>query len=333
MTNRDKATYNEYMRRYVAARHRKRMDAAIALLGSKCVRCGATERLEFSHVDPTAKSFGIAAKAAGAAEDKFQAELKKCQLLCHDCNTEKMILDRGQLPRGNRHGTLTMYRYCKCDLCRKVKSLWGRSYNRPPRKYVQGSSPNETHKLWVKKHRDKMEQWIRDLKETVACDDCGRNFPHFVMDFDHVRGVKIDGIASFRRRMMWKALRDEIKKCDIVCANCHRVRTHPRPHEGKAENIVVLKRFIVDGIIKVFSPCEDCRQTLPLAAMDFDHVRGEKRYEISTLVRNRSTLTTLWAELDKCELVCTNCHRIRTYGKYYPDDVSRWREIQASSGH
>lgn len=325
MPLRDKTAQNEYMRQYVLARHHRRMAAGIALLGGKCVRCGATERLEFSHLDPATKSFVIAKRAVGVSEAKLQAELQKCQLLCHDCSTEKGILDRGQLPRGDRHGTLTMYKHCKCDLCRAVMSAWNRNYIRTARKLRPRPPMTEAQRATMRKRRDTMEQWIRDLKETVSCSDCGRRFPHFVMDFDHVRGEKTEGVASLRRRMKWSQIRSEIEKCDIVCANCHRVRTHPHPHSSKAEGVAVLKRVIVDGLIKAFSPCEDCHEFFPLSAMDFDHVRGEKEHEISTLVKNRMPLIKLLVELEKCDLVCTNCHRIRTYGKFYPDDVTRWR--------
>jgi hypothetical protein len=64
--------------------------------------------------------------------------------------------------------------------------------------------------------------------------------------------------------------------------------------------------------------------------MDFDHVRGEKLHEISTLMRNRSPIEKLLTELDKCDLVCVNCHRIRTYERFYPDDVARWRADMSS---
>lgn len=59
--------------------------------------------------------------------------------------------------------------------------------------------------------------------------DCGKSYPWYVMDFDHRDpSKKVDGIA----RMVLNCSRDklikELKKCDLVCANCHRVRTHDR---------------------------------------------------------------------------------------------------------
>jgi hypothetical protein len=49
------------------------------------------------------------------------------------------------------------------------------------------------------------------------------------MDWDHVRGVKIMNVADMRKRnVALEKILDEIAKCDLVCANCHRVRTFIR---------------------------------------------------------------------------------------------------------
>jgi hypothetical protein len=54
-------------------------------------------------------------------------------------------------------------------------------------------------------------------------------YPPYVMDFDHVRDKKSFeiGIAVGRNKPLAKLL-PEIEKCDVVCSNCHRVRTHNR---------------------------------------------------------------------------------------------------------
>ena len=65
--------------------------------------------------------------------------------------------------------------------------------------------------------------------------------------------------------------------------------------------------------LKESSPCTDCNIYYPWYVMDFDHVRGEKVSDIALMVANRASKTRIQNELDKCELVCSNCHRIRTY--------------------
>jgi hypothetical protein len=71
---------------------------------------------------------------------------------------------------------------------------------------------------------------IREAK-SVPCADCGHSYPHYVMDFDHREGeIKLFNIASRVRGNVTaprlEAIRQEIAKCDVVCANCHRERTH-----------------------------------------------------------------------------------------------------------
>ena len=62
--------------------------------------------------------------------------------------------------------------------------------------------------------------------------------------------------------------------------------------------------------IKMDAGCKDCGYNQHHAALDFDHVHGEKAVSMS----NASPGQFL-AELPKCEVVCANCHRIRTYKK------------------
>jgi hypothetical protein len=59
-------------------------------------------------------------------------------------------------------------------------------------------------------------------------------------------------------------------------------------------------------------PCQDCGGTFPTVCMDFDHVRGKKLFDVSQAIRRRISLVRVQAEIEKCDLVCANCHRIRT---------------------
>ena len=74
------------------------------------------------------------------------------------------------------------------------------------------------------------------------------------------------------------------------------------------------------------APCKDCGGCWPPVAMDFDHVRGEKVVNIAELVR-KGKLAQLIPELDKCDLVCAGCHRVRTQKRI---DEERTRLAQIS---
>jgi hypothetical protein len=55
------------------------------------------------------------------------------------------------------------------------------------------------------------------------CADCGESDP-LVLEFDHL-AHKSFNIAKGIRDHSWQSVLDEISKCEVVCANCHRRRT------------------------------------------------------------------------------------------------------------
>lgn len=83
-------------------------------------------------------------------------------------------------------------------------------------------------------HNQKREQarlYLAEIREATPCADCDVNYPYFVMDFDHRVGEdKIAAVSVMVRRFAGslEKIRAEVAKCDIVCANCHRARTHYR---------------------------------------------------------------------------------------------------------
>lgn len=79
----------------------------------------------------------------------------------------------------------------------------------------------------INKHNraEKNKKIIREYKN-IPCMDCGNSYPHYVMDFDHRDPeVKEFAISQMPRDCSLEKILNEIKKCDVVCANCHRVRT------------------------------------------------------------------------------------------------------------
>jgi hypothetical protein len=70
--------------------------------------------------------------------------------------------------------------------------------------------------------------WMRDLK-SAPCADCGGRFHPAAMSFDHLPGsIKVLDIASIVRRGSVGLAVTEMEKCEIVCANCHAIRTFER---------------------------------------------------------------------------------------------------------
>lgn len=65
------------------------------------------------------------------------------------------------------------------------------------------------------------------LKLERGCMDCGYRAHSVALDFDHARGRKSILLSRCSERY-WSVVEHEIAKCDVVCANCHRVRTAQR---------------------------------------------------------------------------------------------------------
>jgi|ERR1035437_1576822 hypothetical protein len=91
-------------------------------------------------------------------------------------------------------------------------------------------------KRWRERHPEQFkliraEQYrasraLLDALKDGPCTDCGGRFPPECMDWDHLRDKKFD-LANANTRSPASILA-EIAKCELVCANCHRIRTKGR---------------------------------------------------------------------------------------------------------
>lgn len=81
---------------------------------------------------------------------------------------------------------------------------------------------------YVNAARIKRLEWVKEQKDNKPCTDCDVRYPYYVMDFDHIGTDKVAGISRLKHISNMEALAVEIAKCELVCANCHRQRTHER---------------------------------------------------------------------------------------------------------
>lgn len=94
-----------------------------------------------------------------------------------------------------------------------------------------------------------------------------------------------------------------------------KARTRKRNKEQRIKN----KRFV--DWVKSRSCCVDCGETDPLV-LDFDHVIGEKKHNISDLARSSYSREKIMEEIDKCEVRCANCHRKITHKRRIDEETS-----------
>jgi len=76
---------------------------------------------------------------------------------------------------------------------------------------------------------------IRQYKEDKGCADCRNRYPHYMLEFDHrPEEKKLDNVYRVLKKFGLEKAMEEIKKCDVVCANCHKHRTHHRKEQEHA---------------------------------------------------------------------------------------------------
>jgi hypothetical protein len=160
---------------------------------------------------------------------------------------------------------------------------------------------------------------LRSIVAKKRCTRCGLDKP--LVDFNW-KDVSRDRRQSYCRRCMNTAWREWYAKA----ANRERhlaqvARRRRRRTERHRRLIEELKR----------QPCTDCKRVFPSFVMDFDHV-AEKTGEVGRLVSTYGT-DRLLAEIERCEVVCANCHRIRTFERMSVEErgVTR-RPLDGSAG-
>ena len=116
------------------------------------------------------------------------------------------------------HGKISTYRVsgCRCEPCTESNRTYQRNYKRKVR-----NSPLKNLVNIVTKTA------IEEIKKN-PCTDCGVSYPSYVMDFDHLPQYEKSFNLAFWFSYNQEDVFNELAKCELVCANCHRLRTHAR---------------------------------------------------------------------------------------------------------
>ena len=107
-----------------------------------------------------------------------------------------------------------------------------------------------------------------------------------------------------------------------VCKRCHcnRSRGYITPKRARDSCIASRRRKqkVLRSMLDKYKdrPCVDCGGRYPSYVMDLDHVRGKKKVDaLARMTWSGTTVEKMRAELEKCEPVCANCHRERTFNR------------------
>jgi hypothetical protein len=290
-------------------------------------------------------------KKATEAYKSFYANNQKLLIICKACKQEKELK--------NFVANAQFRNLCKkCH--RKQITIWRQKH------------PELVLKTRKKQYK-KSSNYVYNKKQGIPCSTCKKIYPPCAMDFHHINiESKFNQISKLYGKIK---LNDEINKCILLCANCHRNLTYEERHkinilknryiqpeitetptspgdptqiclkckfEKHQNNFTLLKtgkrhsycKKCLRKLNKIYNtgrktsnrpgkwllkdlkdnkPCTDCRKTYRYWIMDFDHIKGEKTANMNVL--QNGNMHTILNEISKCDLVCANCHRIRTYNR------------------
>jgi len=259
--NRDRERARIY--RYVAERRAEVGQKIIDYLREHpCVDCGERDIvvLEFDHIGDKVADISVYA-GGGRTWARVKAEIEKCEVRCANCHrrkTREQSASRGiptfepQMRRGRTPPPIQLTLEATlgirtCRVCGEAKPLIEfpyRSLKRETRQWIcllcQRDYTNEWYsrnrKRQIANAKERSRRATADLKTRVReyllghpCVDCGESDPG-VLDFDHLRDKKADVSTLVQSGVSWESLANEIAKCEVRCANCHRRRTARKGH-------------------------------------------------------------------------------------------------------
>jgi len=120
-----------------------------------------------------------------------------------------------------------LYIYIMRKYNKDKQKIWASEhYQRNKQKMIEKASIN--NKITSQRN----SKYVNDYLLSHPCVDCGNNNT-IVLEFDHIKDDKKFNISDIRKRAYsLKTIQDEISKCEVRCANCHRIVTHNRRKEN-----------------------------------------------------------------------------------------------------
>jgi hypothetical protein len=161
------------------------------------------------------------------------------------------------------------------------------------------------------KARIAAKEYVYNIKKTKRCELCGENRIE-CLDFHH-NDIKVESVCILQHSGCSIVTIDaEIKKCTVLCANCHikfhydlqtqdKIRKNLRPSRAKK------RQWLID--YKKTKTCSHCHED-DYRCLSFHHFDSNKEDIVSNMVSRGNSLQKILEEINKCMVLCANCHRI-----------------------
>jgi hypothetical protein len=167
-------------------------------------------------------------RMTGAENQRRVRARRKAKGLCNKC---------GKPPEEGRK----MCRPCLDQACERQKEYHARRKDEPEyREWYRAKNranaakrradPECRKRMWEKarKAARKRRDMLQEIKLSHGCADCGYKAHPEALDFDHRNPTEKRFWISKIKTLSLASLMAEVAKCDVVCANCHRIRTYNR---------------------------------------------------------------------------------------------------------
>lgn len=259
---------------------------------------------------------------------------------CPSCSKTFSTKGKRQKHHKNHHGKPIPN--CTCNFC--GEKFYHKKANRkrcskcpsnihPPPKDFNGSPKDweeltsqqryyfknsEKHKKSQRRKEEELKKWLQNYKSDRKCKKCDYDNP-VALEFHHekpeqkyksIGRMVSDGYSKER-------ILDEIKKCMLICRNCHSKEHTSKRNKVKANENRDSNRKLRNWFkeYKRNQSCEQCGEK-DHRVLEFHHNDNDKEGTVSKMIANNSigSKNKIIKEINKCKILCGNCHRIEEYG-------------------
>jgi hypothetical protein len=276
-----------------------------------CNNCGETKS-----VDHFTKDGGLA--------DGFRAD-------CNECRT-KYRLGKAEEYSQFHQTQSTEEKEKQCTVCKAVLPMDDFGYKK--HKLSGKDSVCKKCRVVEAMANDRLKKLlVQRFLQSRSCVDCGCK-DWKLLENDHTEDDKAQNANGLSYRTISKLptlekIISELKKCEVVCIKCHRLRTHRRFHPSSNHDIKKRKqerRYMVNQLKLAVGECMICHQTVSATTtflFDWDHLDSSTKIEsISEMCNTLQSMDKICQEIQKCRLLCCSCHRLHTRQQGEWNDVT-----------
>jgi hypothetical protein len=172
------------------------------------------------------------------------------------------------------------------------------------REHYQRNRDKFKERQKLNRERNKIFAWSKK----IACNNCDLT-DKACLDFHHLND-KSSTIANLIRNGSIASIEKEIVKCLVLCANCHKKEHLTEMVDGTNWNgfnpaRIEKRQWFIETMKTAY--CSECNEN-DSRCLEFHHI-GEKRFEVAYLLTSGHSIEFLKEEIDRCQILCSNCHR------------------------